>query len=170
MTDSILRISHYIHNSLFTFTFSCFHCCQHFERIQLIHGELTIFQCCKGWRIATLREGDAAGIYDGLPLLVMREFPEMGVAIDHSLVRTLRHVLFIVYMSMSQKIALASVYQQGIGLHDREIEEHLVYFRIAVATHSDNLICQRIQSFYDTLRIDSFRNAVAGTVVDDIPP
>ena len=99
----------------------------------------------------------------------MREFPEMGVSIDHSLVRTLRHIFLIVYMSMSQKIALASVYQQGIGLHDREIEEHLVYFRIAVATHSDNLTCQRIQSFYDTLRIDSFRNAVAGTVVDDIP-
>ena len=113
MTDSILRISHYIHNSLFTFTFSCFHCSQHFERIQLIHGELTIFLCCKGWRIATLREGDAAGIYYGLPLLVMREFPEMGVSVDHRLVWSLRHVLFIVYMSMSQKIALASVYEQG---------------------------------------------------------
>ena len=69
---------------------------------------------------------------------------------------------------MGQEITLSVIYQQGIGLHDREIKEHLVYFRIAVATHGDNLVCQRIQSFYDTLRIDSFRNSVAGTIVDDI--
>ena len=69
---------------------------------------------------------------------------------------------------MGQEITLSVIYQQGIGLHDREIEEHLVYFRIAVATHGDNLVCQRIESFNDTLRVDSFRNAVAGTIVDDI--
>ena len=66
----------------------------------------------------------------------MREFPEIGVAIDHSLVRTLRHVLLIVYMSMSQKIALASVYQQGIGCLLYTSLASCIEFAVTISTGS----------------------------------
>ena len=69
---------------------------------------------------------------------------------------------------MGQEIALAVVYQQGVSLHNREIEQHLVYLRIAVATHGNNLVSQDIQPLHDALGVDALGNAVAGTVVDDV--
>ena len=92
----------------------------------------------------------------------------MGMTVDDAVVWPLRHVLLIIYVAVGQEIALAVVYQQGVSLHDREIEQHLVYLRIAVATNGHNLISKGIQPLHDALRVDALGNAVAGTIVDDV--
>ena len=92
----------------------------------------------------------------------------MRMTVDHAVVWSLRHVLLIIYVTMSQEIALAVIYQQSIGLHDRKIEQHLIYLRITVATNGNNLIGQGIQTLHNTLRVDALWNAVTGTIVDDV--
>ncbi len=84
--------------------------------------------------ISALREGDAARVDNGLSLFVMRQFPEMRMTVDDAVVRSLWHVLLIIYMSVGQEIALAVIHQQGVGFHNREIEQHLIDFCITVAT------------------------------------
>ena len=134
----------------------------------MIHGEFSILQSSECWHISALREGDAARVHDALTLFVMREFPKMGMTVDDAVVWTFWHVLLIIYVAMGQEIALAVVYQQGVSLHNREIKQHLVYLRIAVATHGNNLVSQGLQPLHDALGVDALGNAVAGTIVNDV--
>ena len=72
------------------------------------------------------------------------------MSIDDGIVGSLWHVLLIIYMSMSEEVALATIHQQGVSLHDWEIEQHLIDLRITVATHGDNLVCQSVETLHDT--------------------
>ena len=90
----------------------------------------------------------------------------MRMAVDDGIIRSLRHILLIIYMSVGQQVSLAVIHEQGVGFHDREIEQHLIDFCITVATYGDNLVCQTIEALHDALRVDALRNAVAGTIVD----
>ena len=90
------------------------------------------------------------------------------MTVDDAVVWTFWHVLLIIYVTMGQEIALAVVYQQGVSLHDREIEQHLVYLRIAVATNGHNLISKGIQPLHDALRVDALGYTVAWSVVENV--
>ena len=87
---------------------------------------------------------------------------------DDGIVGSLWHVLLIIYMPMSEEVALATIHQQGVSLHDWEIEQHLIDLRITVATHGDNLVCQSVETLHDTFWVDALRDAIARTIVDDV--
>ena len=69
---------------------------------------------------------------------------------------------------MGQEISLTIIYQQRIGFHHREIKEHLIYFCITVASDSNYLVSQIIQSFHNPFRINTFWDSVTRTIVDDV--
>ena len=69
---------------------------------------------------------------------------------------------------MCQEIALPIIYQQRIGFHDWEVEEHLIYLSITITSNSYYLVCQGIQTFHNPLRINTFWDSVTRTIVDDV--
>ena len=69
---------------------------------------------------------------------------------------------------MGQEIALTIIYQQRIGFHNWEVEEHLIYFCITIASDSNDLVSQIIQSFHNPFRINTFWDSVTRTIVDDV--
>ena len=71
-------------------------------------------------------------------------------------------------MSMSQEIAFSIIYQQRIGFHNREIKKHLINFCITIASNSNYLVSQRIQTFHNPFRINPFWNSVTWTIVDNV--
>ena len=71
-------------------------------------------------------------------------------------------------MTMGEQIALSAIHQKGISLHDGEIEQHLVYLCITVASHCNDLVCQVVESLHNALGVYALRYAVAGAVVDDV--
>lgn len=92
----------------------------------------------------------------------------MAVTIDDGIIRTLGQVLLIIYMTMGEQIALSAIHQKGISFHDGEIEQHLVYLCITVASHCNDLVCQVVESLHNALGVYALRYAVAGAVVDDV--
>ena len=77
-------------------------------------------------------------------------------------------ILFIVDVSMCQKETFSVVYQLQIIGQDREIQHHLVYFRVAISADGHYLVGHAVQTLCDPFRVDSFRYFVAGTVIKDV--
>ena len=90
------------------------------------------------------------------------------MTINHCIVRSFWHILLIIYMSMCQEIAFSIINQQRIGFHDWEVEEHLIHLSITIASNSNYLVSQIIQSFHNPFRINTFWDSVTRTIVDDV--
>lgn len=59
--------------------------------------------------------------------------------------------------------------QDAVVGKDREIKDHLVDVRIAVAAHAENVFFHSVEKVDDFFGSISFREVVAGTVIEDIP-
>lgn len=76
--------------------------------------------------------------------------------------------LLIIYMSVGEEQAFPLVYNQGVVGKYGELEEHLVYFGVAVASDGDNAVFQGIQPPGDGLRVEVGGHAVARAVVEQV--
>lgn len=85
----------------------------------------------------------------------------MGVSIEEAVVLSQRHLFLVVDMAVSQEEFLSVVdYQRIIG-QDREVQQHLVHFRVAVAPYRNDAVGHLIQSSCYFLRVEAFRNPVS---------
>ena len=88
------------------------------------------------------------------------------MSVEKEIVLSFGHVVLIIYMSVCKEQLLSFVYQQGIVGHDREVEQHLVYLGVAVATYGNDTVLSLVEKFDYALRIDAFGDAVTGSVVE----
>ena len=71
-------------------------------------------------------------------------------------------------MSVCEEEASAAFHNEGIVSHYGELEQHLINLSVAVATNGNNLVLHGVKSLDDSLGVDSLRNAVARSVVEDV--
>jgi hypothetical protein len=74
----------------------------------------------------------------------------------------------IAQVTVCQKESYSVVHNQGIVAQNRKLQQHLVYFRIAVASYGDDSVCSFVQFLSDCHRIKSFRQTVPWTVVQEV--
>ena len=96
------------------------------------------------------------------------QFPQMGVTKDHSVKMSWWQLLIVVHMTMSEQYLPAFINQQRVGCLDREMKQHLVNFRVAVAPDSYYIVGQGIEPFCHSLGIQALWHSIAGTIVEDI--
>ncbi len=71
-------------------------------------------------------------------------------------------------MSVCEEEGFAFVYDECVGLHDGEVEEHLVYFGVAVASDGDDVMGMGIEGFDDAFGVDAFGDGVARTIIENV--
>ena len=75
---------------------------------------------------------------------------------------------FVVNVSVGQEETFAVVYHERIVGKDREVQQHLVHFRVAVAAYGNDFSGHCVQPFGNAFRVESFGKIVARSVVQDI--
>ena len=116
-----------------------------------------------------LWDGNRSGIQTKNPVFL---FPcrHMGVTVQQKITRLKRRKPV-----RTENMAMGSIHpeaidtQQGIIRHDREIKHHLVHFRIAVSTDTQQIVLPRIQQRYDFFRRVLVRQVISGSVIQQIP-
>ena len=94
---------------------------------------------------------------------------DVGVPIDKDVTRrSLGEALLVVDVTVGQEKLHALVNQQGIGSLNGEVEQHLVHFGVAVASHGENLVCALVEEIDDARRIESVGQTVSGTIVQQV--
>ena len=94
---------------------------------------------------------------------------DVGVPIDEDVTRrSLREALLVVDVTVGQEKLHALVNQQGIGSLNGEVEQHLIHFGVAVASHGENLVCALVEEIDDARRIESVGQTVSGTIVQQV--
>ena len=71
-------------------------------------------------------------------------------------------------MSMGGIDCLRPFRKYTIITQHRKFQHHLIHLSVAVATHGNNLILHGVKSLDDAFGIDSLRNAVARSVIEDV--
>ena len=71
-------------------------------------------------------------------------------------------------MSVCEEEASAAFHNEGIVSHYGELEQHLIHLSVAVASNGNNLVLHGVKSLDDSFGVDSLRNAVARSVIEDV--
>lgn len=132
------------------------------------HYHTTILVSGKCRLVATLGECDRANVAHNIAIGCLFEFPQMGVAIHKDVVSKCGTVLLVVHVAVCKKQTTTIVDNKSIVCHYRELEQHLVYLGIAVATNGDDAILHSVKALDDALRVDALGYAVAWSVVENV--
>ena len=140
--------------------------------IECTDGESTIRISSKCRGISTLREGGRTGIEDDRFVVLgisSLEFHEVGMTIHEDVASwTFRHFLFVIHVSMGDEEAFALINDQTVSGLDGELQQHLVYLRIAIATNGYNVVYTLVEEVYHALGIEPHAQSVTGTIVENI--
>ena len=79
-----------------------------------------------------------------------------------------RQLALVEEVSVRQEELLRPRVEDLVIRHHRELEHHLVHFRVAVAAHGDDLVLAEIQHLRDLHGIVEVRDSVPRTVVQEI--
>lgn len=134
----------------------------------MTHYHTTILVSGKCRLVAALGECDRANVAHHITLGCLFEFPQMGVAIHKDVVSKCGTVLLVVHVAVCKKQTTTIVDNEGIVCHYRELEQHLVYLGIAVATNGDDAILHSVKALDDALRVDALGYTVAWSVVENV--
>ena len=93
---------------------------------------------------------------------------EMGVSVEEESGMAFRERRVGIDVAMGQKEPFPVVYQLQVIGQDREIQHHLVYFRVAISADGHYLVGHAVQALGNPFRVDSFGYFVTGTVIEDI--
>lgn len=78
------------------------------------------------------------------------------------------HLLFIEDVPVREEDAARAVGDERVVGHDREAQQHLVDFRIAVAAHGNDVPRVAVEQRGDARRVQALRHAVARSVVEQV--
>ena len=120
-----------------------------------------------GW-IVCFGEGDASGVADGGSLLCGVELLDVCVSVEEVVEVAGRHVIGVVDVSVCEEDGFSFVYDECVGLHDGEVEEHLIHFGVAVASYGYDVVCVSVERLDDGFGVDAFGYGVARAIVEDV--
>lgn len=128
-------------------------------------GNESVFKSYKGRRVSALWEGNAARVANQRIILLLK-LPVVGMTVKDSIEMSRWHIPRSVDMSVGEEDAASFVHKQCVSGHYRELKQHLVDLRVAVATYGNDILGERIKPGNDTLGVDAFRDTVARSVVE----
>ncbi len=122
----------------------------------------------EGGRISPLGEGRAARVQAHRTIGPGGDVWEMGVSLAEEVETSLRLSLFTIDMSVGEKDAASFVHYPSVVGQDREVEEHLVDFAVAIAPHCDDGAGECVEAVGHGRGIQSRRQTVAWPVVEEV--
>ena len=120
-----------------------------------------------GW-ISAFGEGWAAGVERGCAVGVARDVGQVRVALAQEVDAAARRTFLPIDVTMGENDVPTVVDEMRAGLSDREIEEHLIDFAVAIAAHTHDLIGHGVESRRYAGGIEAGGETVARTVVEQI--
>ena len=90
------------------------------------------------------------------------------MSVDEDIVLHHRSIVLVIDVSVCEEDASAAFHKKGVVSEYGELKQDLSSLSIAVASNGNNLILHGVKSLDDSLGVDSLRNAVARSVVEDV--